>query len=272
MALRISLVIEQSLARTGSVVVDAVWHTPYDDAATAEQSPFASLAFTASGAWWLNSPGGAGHVDPGWLLALRPGEEYECRHPDGVTDRSLSVTFLHEVEPVSCSLVRVGERGRRLRRRLWRAVTARQHDPQEIDAAAASLLAWARQPGTEPARVGASTRARVAEVRREADRHFADAELDLVAAGEAAGLSRTRLIHAFRELVGVTPHRYLLERRVSDAARLLAGGDMPVADVCFASGFGSLARFNAAFRAAHGTPPTGYRAICQSRSHGAHGG
>lgn len=259
--------IEQSLARTGSVMVDAVWHTPGDDAATTEQSPFASLTFTASGAWWLNSSGGAGPVDPGWLLALRPGEVYECRHPDGVTDRSLSVTFLHEMEPVSCSLVRVDERARRLRRRLWRAVTARHQDPQEIDAAAASLAAWARQPDGECARFGAGTRARVAEVRRQADRHFADAELDLVAAGQATGLSRTRLIHAFRELVGLTPHRYLLERRVGHAARLLATSDMPVADVCFASGFGSLARFNAAFRAAHGIPPTGYRAICQGRSY-----
>ena len=258
--------IEQSLARAGSVAVDAVWHTPDDDTATTEQSPSASLTFTAAGAWWLNSRGGAGAVDPGWLLALRPGQEYECRHPDGVTDRSLSVTFRQDMDLGSCSLIPVNERGRRVRRRLWRAVTARHQDLQEIEAAAASLVSWAREPGGERARIGASTRARVAEVRREADWHFADAELDLVAVGEAIGLSRTRLIHAFRELIGVTPHRYLLERRVSNAAQLLAAGDMPVADVCFASGFGSLARFNAAFRAAHGIPPTGYRAICQRGS------
>jgi AraC family transcriptional regulator len=265
-------VIEQALAGTGAVTVDVVWHTPDDGAVAAERSPAASLTFTASGAWWLKSSAGTGQVDPGWLLALRPGEEYECRHPHGVADRSLSVTFLREMEPVSGALVRVGERGRQLRRRLYRAATARHPDPEEIDAVAVSLLAWARRPGEEASRIGAWTRARVAEVRREADRSFADAELDLVAAGKAAGLSRTRLIHAFRELVGLTPHRYLLERRVSHAARLLADGDMPVAEVCFASGFGSLARFNAAFRIAHGLPPSGYRAVCRGHARAAEGG
>lgn len=257
--------IEQTVARTGTVVVDAVWHTPDDGAIETEQSPAVSLTFTASGAWWLRCPGGTGQVDPGWLLALRAGEEYECRHPHGITDRSLSVTFLHEAEPVSGSLVRIDERGRRLRRRIYRAVMARHPDPEEIDAAAASLLAWVRRPGEQVLRIGVRARAGVAEVRRQADQGFADFELDLRAAGEDAGLSRTRLIHAFREIVGLTPHRYLLERRVSHAAQLLADGDMPVAEVCFASGFGSLARFNAAFRTAYGMPPSRYRAVCRGR-------
>jgi AraC-like DNA-binding protein len=256
-------VIEVQLARTGLVRVDAIWHTPDDRVAAAEESPAASLTFTAAGAWWLKSSAGTGQVDPGWLLALRAGEEFECRHPDGVADRSLSVTYMSEVEPVADSLARVGDRGRRLQRLLYRAAVARHRDLEEIDAVAASLLEWARRPSEEATRIGTRTRAGVAEVRREADRSFADAELDLVAVGKAAGLSRTRLIHAFRELVGLTPHRYLLERRVSHAARLLADGDMPIAEVCFASGFGSLARFNAAFRAAHGLPPSRYRAMCR---------
>jgi hypothetical protein len=105
--------------------VDVFWHTPDDGAVATEQSPATSLTFTASGAWRLKSSAGAGQVDPGWLLALRPGDEYECRHPDGVADRSLSVTFVREQEPVSGSLVRIGERGRQLRRRLYRAAMAR---------------------------------------------------------------------------------------------------------------------------------------------------
>ena len=258
--------IEVELARTGMVRVDAVWHTPDDGAFAAEESPATSLTFTAAGAWWLKSSAATGQVDPGWMLALRRGQEYDCRHPDGVEDRSLSVTFLGQVEAADGGLVRVGDRGRRLRRGLYRAAVARHPDPEEIDAVAVSLLAWARQPGDEAARIGARTRAAVAEVRREADRSFVDSELDLVAIGKAAGLSRTRLIHAFRELVGVTPHRYLLQRRVSHAARLLADGGMAVAEVCFASGFGSLARFNAAFRDAHGLPPGRYRAICARES------
>ena len=57
--------IEQALARTGTVSVDVVWHTPDDGVVAAERSPAVSLTFTASGAWWLKSPAGAGQVDPG---------------------------------------------------------------------------------------------------------------------------------------------------------------------------------------------------------------
>lgn len=256
--------IAKTLARTDTVVVEAFWHAPEEGAAAIERWPATSIAFTAAGAWCLRGRGGSGLVDPGWLLAGRAGEEYECLHPEGVTDRALSVMFLQDVEPASVSLVRVGGRGQRLRRHLYRAVTARQPDPDEIDAAAAAVLAWARQPGDAGPAIGARTRAQVADVRGEAERNFSDPDLDLVAAGQAAGLSRTRLIHVFRELVGVTPHRYLLERRLTHAARLLAGGDMPVAEVCFASGFGSLTRFNAAFRAAHGVTPTEHRAVCRA--------
>ena len=91
------------------------------------------------------------------------------------------------------------------------------------------------------------------------DREHADPDLDAVAAGTALGLSRTRMIHVFRAVTGITPHRYLVERRVAHAAALLAAGDMPVTDVCFATGFGSVARFQAAFRRAWGMPPSQYR-------------
>jgi AraC family transcriptional regulator len=134
-----------------------------------------------------------------------------------------------------------------------------------------AVAGGARRPDDSPRAPGARAVAQVAEVRREADRNFRDADLDLVAAGQAAGLSRTRLSHVFRELAGVTPHRYLVERRLTHAAHLLADGNMPVAEVCFASGFGSLARFNAAFRAAHGVTPTGYRAVCRHPSRGVAG-
>ncbi|HEX7993130.1 MAG TPA: helix-turn-helix domain-containing protein [Streptosporangiaceae bacterium] len=48
------------------------------------------------------------------------------------------------------------------------------------------------------------------------------------------------------------------------AAELLATGDAPVTDVCFASGFGSVARFQTAFKRAWGMPPSEYRAAALS--------
>lgn len=66
-------------------------------------------------------------------------------------------------------------------------------------------------------------------------------------------------MHSFGELVGVTPQRYVVELRIAYAARLLVETRAPVTDVCFESGFGSVARFSAAFRAAFDVAPTTYR-------------
>jgi AraC family transcriptional regulator len=92
------------------------------------------------------------------------------------------------------------------------------------------------------------------------DHEYADPALDVVTAGSMLGLSRTRMIHVFGAVVGTTPHRYLVERRVARAALLLATSDLPVTDICFASGFGSVARFQTAFRRGWGMTPSQYRA------------
>ncbi len=68
------------------------------------------------------------------------------------------------------------------------------------------------------------------------------------------------MIHMFREVTGITPHRYLLERRLTHAARLLGSTGAPIGEICFESGFGSMARFHEAFRRAFGTSPSAYRA------------
>src|SRR5262249_22351595 len=162
--------IAKTLARTGTVIVEAFWHAPGEGAAAVECWPATSLAFTAAGAWWLHGRGGSGLVDPGWLLAGRACEEYECVHPDAVTDPAFSLMVLRDVEPVSLSLVPVDARGQRLRRCLYQAVTARQPDPDEIDATAAALLAWARRPDEARPVIGARAQAQVAEVRAQADR------------------------------------------------------------------------------------------------------
>jgi hypothetical protein len=61
--------IAKALARTETVIVEAVWHTPGEGAAAIEQ----------------------------------------CFHPNGVTDRALSIAYLLDVEPERS---RPGSRGR----------------------------------------------------------------------------------------------------------------------------------------------------------------
>src|SRR5260370_38541805 len=58
-----------------------------------------------------------------------------------------------------------------------------------------------------------------------------------------AGLSTSHLIRAFKQSEGMTPHRYLLHRRVRRAAGRLAETPLALSEVATASGFADHSHF-----------------------------
>lgn len=97
----------------------------------------------------------------------------------------------------------------------------------------------------------------VARARAFLDAHF-DEDVDLARLASVADLPRTRLIRAFRQETGLTPHAYLTDRRVRAAVRGLAAGGAP-ADVAAACGFCDQSHLNRAFKARIGVPPGAFR-------------
>jgi AraC-like DNA-binding protein len=77
---------------------------------------------------------------------------------------------------------------------------------------------------------------------------------------KAAGLSRAHFSREFRRAFGVSPHAYLLTRRLERAAALLRNTDRSVVDVCLAVGLQGLGSFTTSFKRAYGMTPTAYRA------------
>src|ERR671914_3029348 len=76
----------------------------------------------------------------------------------------------------------------------------------------------------------------------------------------AAGLSRAHFSREFRRAFGVSPHAYLLTRRLERAATLLRMTDRSVADICFSVGLQSVGSFTTSFTRIYGMSPTAYRA------------
>lgn len=76
----------------------------------------------------------------------------------------------------------------------------------------------------------------------------------------AAGLSRAHFSREFRAAFGVSPHAYLLTRRLERAAALLRTTDHSVAEVCVDVGLRSVGSFTTSFKRAYGKTPTAYRA------------
>jgi AraC-like DNA-binding protein len=78
--------------------------------------------------------------------------------------------------------------------------------------------------------------------------------VDLATLAELSGLSRSHLIRAFKRETGLTPHAFLIDRRVRLARKLLREGITPV-NVAASTGFADQAHMTRAFKARIGTTP-----------------
>jgi len=74
------------------------------------------------------------------------------------------------------------------------------------------------------------------------------------------GVSPRTLDRRITAAVGASPLQLVRSRRVQTARTLIAESSMPLVDVAFAAGFGSLRQFNDAMRQELGVPPSAFRA------------
>jgi AraC family transcriptional regulator of adaptative response / DNA-3-methyladenine glycosylase II len=110
-------------------------------------------------------------------------------------------------------------------------------------------------PGT-PAWIGTSA------VVRRALRLVQDGALDDASVEEVAsrvGVGPRHLHRLFLRHVGASPVAVAQTRRLHFAKRLIDETAMPMTDIALAAGYGSLRRFNHAFRTTYGRPPSALR-------------
>lgn len=70
-----------------------------------------------------------------------------------------------------------------------------------------------------------------------------------------SGVSQAHFARSFKEAFGVPPHRYLLTRRVERAKTLLRDTELPITEIAFRTGWGSLGTFGRTFRDITGESP-----------------
>ena len=126
--------------------------------------------------------------------------------------------------------------------------------------AAQALLAHlaGRLTRTEPVLRGGLSPAALRRVRERVEAGLEEA-LTIEDLAAAAGLSPFHFARMFKRATGESPHAYVLRRRI-ERARALLEGDLPIAEVALACGFGSQSHLTARFRAATGLTPGRYRA------------
>ena len=75
----------------------------------------------------------------------------------------------------------------------------------------------------------------------------------------AVGVSTSRLHALFHDALGLSPLQYVQRQRLRRAQQLLAGSDLPVAEVGARAGFGDAFHFSRTFRRAFGEGPRAWR-------------
>jgi AraC family transcriptional regulator len=84
-------------------------------------------------------------------------------------------------------------------------------------------------------------------------------EISLDALAGVANLSPNYFLHAFKRMMGQTPHRYLTELRIAKAREMLADPHKSIVEISLAVGFSSQSHLTTVFRRFLKTTPAAYR-------------
>jgi AraC-like DNA-binding protein len=204
----------------------------------------------------------------GSILVGRAGDEYLCTHDHVCGDECLSFQFgpaLVEAIGDKAAIWRIGFVPPLPELMvLGELAQAAAEGRSDIGLDEVAMLFAARFVET------VTGRKRRAPAQRPADRRRAVAAalwieahahepIDLEGAANEVGLSAFHFLRLFRDVLGVTPHQYLLRSRLRRAARLLTDNDRSITDVAFDVGFGDLSNFVRTFHRAAGVSPRGFR-------------
>lgn len=88
--------------------------------------------------------------------------------------------------------------------------------------------------------------------------HLGEA-LSVTELARQAGLTPPHFSRCFKASFGVTPHRYVQQRRIATASHWLNATDRPVAEIALELGFSSQSHFTQVFRQHTGTTPAAAR-------------
>ena len=220
------------------------------------------------------SASGRGTVEAcaGDLITVNPGEVHDgtpltdggrrwhMLYLDPAVVQALARDIADGDGPVHAEFTQPALRDARLAQRfatLFRRLTAPPADDLGAEEAGLQLLAalmLRRAPTAAPLTSGLqAARARI-------DDDPAAAHT-LAALAQEAGLSRYALVRSFARATGLTPHAYLVQRRLQCARRLIAQG-LPLGEAALASGFADQSHLTRLFVRSYGlTPGTYARAL-----------
>ena len=94
------------------------------------------------------------------------------------------------------------------------------------------------------------------------DQHLED-DIAISDLAQVAHLSEFHFARVFATTMGMPPQRYVSQRRLAAAKKMIGVGKLPLSEIAFRSGFSSQASFTRAFRRATNMTPGEFRLHCR---------
>ncbi|TXJ17747.1 MAG: AraC family transcriptional regulator [Afipia sp.] len=240
-----------------------------DDKPFLEQHTQHSLSYVRSGSFSYNTRGRSHELVAGSVMVGHAGDEYTCSHEHHVCgDECLSIQLSPSLAddmglrknalriacmPPTPELMVYGE--------LAQAAGRGESDIGIDEAAILFVNRFIETTSGQPQKATPATardRRRAVESALWIDAH-ADSTVDLESTAKTAGVSPFHFLRLFSNVLGVTPHQYLVRARLRRAAKLLADDTRPITSVAFDAGFGDLSNFVRTFHRAAGVSPRRFR-------------
>lgn len=238
------------------------------DTPFAEHHQCHSISFVRKGSFGCRSRGRLFELVTGSVLVGHPGDEYICTHDHVCGDECLSFFLSPELVDV------IGDQAD-----IWRIGAAPPLPELVVLGELAQAAACGRSDigldevgqmfatrfvevvsGRSEKSVTASgrDRRRAVETALWIDAH-SHRQIDLDDAAAQAGISPFHFLRLFSNVLGVTPHQYLVRSRLRHAARLLADDERSITDIAYDVGFGDLSNFVRTFHRAAAVSPLRFR-------------
>jgi AraC family transcriptional regulator len=243
------------------------------DPSLEERHDAACIAAVTHGTFQYRSAQGVAVLAAGALLLGNAGHCFECGHEHGTGDRCLAFHFAPDhLETIVAALPSVRRTNFTMPclpplplvlPLVAAAETARdEDDAAELEelalrlAGAVAAVAGEVLVACEPSR---RDQRRITQALRRIEADFRE-RLTLTELAREAAMSPYHFLRTFRELVGMTPHQFVLRTRLNRAAVWLRGSQESISAVALDAGFDDLSTFNRRFRRVMGVSPSTYRA------------
>ena len=232
-----------------------------------------SMALVTDGTFRYRTGTGEGLLYPGALLLGNAGACYECGHEHSHGDRCVALhidrELFAEIASGSSGSNRCEFRAAMLpavsglasisvalqQTSSWKSQLALE---ETVLSAIGTVVRAVGTNHTPPRRPAPAATRRIAAAFEYIDARLGS-DLNLSELSAHVAMSKYHFLRTFRHASGMTPHQYILGRRLRLVAAALRSTEKPVARVALDHGFGDLSTFNHSFRRVMGVTPTAYR-------------